>query len=197
MRPLQLAHFKLYLENAIELEAHRHGVFNGSTSPSLQWPRGATERLCGPLFGSVRIAVPRGSISKLVRNSRTLGFASLSWTHIASIAVCRPSSRGRTSAARMTARRPRSVASSVATLPTRSLMMSWERARWLAWQGYGEVIILVLLCRRRSSCAGGGAVTLLRRRRSRYAGGGVVTHRSRAIEVLTHRVGVSIYLVNT
>ena len=36
MRPLQLAHFKLYLENAIELEAHRHGVFNGSTSPSLQ-----------------------------------------------------------------------------------------------------------------------------------------------------------------
>ena len=53
MRPLQLAHFKLYLENAIELEAHRHGVFNGSTSPSLQWPRGATERLCGPLFGSV------------------------------------------------------------------------------------------------------------------------------------------------
>ena len=77
------------------------------------------------------------------------------------------------------------------------LMMSWERARWLAWQGYGEVVILVLLCRRRSSCAGGGAVTLLRRRRSRYAGGGVVTHRSRAIEVLTHRVGVSIYLVNT
>ena len=89
------------------------------------------------------------------------------------------------------------LASSVATLPTRSLMMSWERARWLAWQGYGEVVILVLLCRRRSSCAGGGAVTLLRRRRSRYAGGGVVTHRSRAIEVLTHRVGVSIYLVNT
>ena len=69
--------------------------------------------------------------------------------------------------------------------------------QWLAWQGYGEVVILVLLCRRRSSCAGGGAVTLLRRRRSRYAGGGVVTHRSRAIEVLTHRVGVSIYLVNT
>ena len=58
MRPLQLAHFKLYLENAIELEAHRHGVFSGSTSPSLQWPRGATERLCGPLFGSVLIAVP-------------------------------------------------------------------------------------------------------------------------------------------
>ena len=36
MRPLQLAHLKLYLENAIELEAHRHGVFNGSRSPSLQ-----------------------------------------------------------------------------------------------------------------------------------------------------------------
>jgi len=57
VRPLQLAHFKLYLVNAIELEAHRHGLFNGSTSPSLQWPRGATERLCGPLFGSVLIAV--------------------------------------------------------------------------------------------------------------------------------------------
>ena len=36
MRPLQLAHLKLYLENAIELEAHRHGVFNGLASPSLQ-----------------------------------------------------------------------------------------------------------------------------------------------------------------
>ena len=29
VRPLQLAHLKLYLENAIELEADRHGVFNG------------------------------------------------------------------------------------------------------------------------------------------------------------------------
>jgi len=57
---LQLAHLKLYLENAIELEAHRHGVFNGLASPSLRWPRGATERLCGPLFMAVLIALTGG-----------------------------------------------------------------------------------------------------------------------------------------
>ena len=50
MRPLQLAHLKLYLENAIELEAHRHGVFNGSTSPSLQSVGASDESAILPRF---------------------------------------------------------------------------------------------------------------------------------------------------
>ena len=60
MRPLQLAHLKLYLENAIELEAHRHGVFNGLASPSLQPVGVSDESVILPLFGSVLIPLTGG-----------------------------------------------------------------------------------------------------------------------------------------
>ena len=50
VRPLQLAHLKLYLENAIELEAHRHGVFNGCRSRSLLSVGGSDESAIRPRY---------------------------------------------------------------------------------------------------------------------------------------------------
>ena len=55
MRPLQLTHLKLYLENAIELEAHRHDTFNGHGRA-----RGATERLLrSPFHGGTKVTCGR------------------------------------------------------------------------------------------------------------------------------------------
>jgi len=76
VRPLQLAHLKLYLENAIELEAHRHGVFNGLASPSLQSVGVSDESVILPPFwvgtnttyGRVVLAQEHNALSHITRD---------------------------------------------------------------------------------------------------------------------------------